>query len=89
MTTEPTDPLARTSLEALAAYREAQDKAIAADAAFRAAVHPAIWELHKEIGELARHVPGLAPVLHLAWEHVIDTRLDDVGRCCTTGPVEP
>jgi hypothetical protein len=41
------------------------------------------------IAELARHVPGLAPALHLAWEHVIDTRLDDVGRCCTTGPVEP
>ena len=73
--------------------------------AFRAAVHPTIWELHKEIGELdqaardassdmwiaelARHVPGLAPALHLAWEHVIDTRLDDIGRCCTTGPVEP
>jgi hypothetical protein len=71
------------------AYREAQDKANAADAAFRVAVHPKIWELHKEIAELARHVPGLAPALHLAWEHAIDTRLDDVGRCCTTGPVDP
>ena len=42
------------------------------------------------IAELARHVPGLAPALHLAWEHVIDTRLDDVGRYYAPDrPVEP
>jgi hypothetical protein len=58
---EPTDSLARASVQAVTAYHEAQGRANAADAAFRAAVHPAIWELHKEIAELARHVPGLAP----------------------------
>ena len=102
----PTDPLARASLAAVAEYRAAQAKANEADEAFRAGVHPRIWELHKEvaeldqaardatddmwIAELCRHFPGFAAALRLAWEHVIDTRLDRVGRCCAAGePIEP
>ena len=109
MTTEtttaatPADPLARASLAGLAAYRAAQDRANAADAAFRAAVHPKVWEAHKEIGELdqsardasddyriaelCRHFPAFAPALRLTWEHIIDTPLIDVGTCCS--PIEP
>ena len=103
---EPTDPLARASLEALAAYREAQAASNRADEAFRASVAPKIWELHKEfdeldqlvrdasmdmhVAELCRHAPGLAPAIRLLWAHVIDIRLDRVGRCCTDGgPIDP
>ena len=103
---EPTDALAGVSLEALAAYREAQDKANRADDAFRASVHPKVWEAHKEIveldqrardatgdmwiAELCRHFPAFAPALRLTWEHIIDTRLDRIGSCCTDGgPIEP
>ncbi len=80
-TAAPVDPLARASLEAVAAYREARGNANAAADAFRATVHPKVWEMHKQIdeldqiardatgdmwiAELCRHFPAFAPALRL------------------------
>lgn len=35
------------------------------------------------VAEMARHAPGLAPLLWMLWQHVMETRTADVGRCCT------
>ncbi len=83
----------------------ARAKVRALEERFRATVHPDIWKMHVEIDELeaearfesmmlhveelCRHLPGLAPALRLTWTHIIDTRTENVGRCCTTWPIEP
>ena len=80
-------------------YRATRARANPTDEAFRASVHPKVWEAHTEINELdqlahdatgdlwiaelCRHFPAFAPALRLAWEHIIDTALIDVGTCCT------
>ncbi len=44
--------------------------------------------LHVE--ELCRHFPGLAPSIRVMWMHVLDERMDRLGRCCTDGgPIVP
>ena len=43
--------------------------------------------LHVE--KLCRHLPGLALTVRVMWMHVINTRTVNVGRCCTSWPVEP
>ena len=105
----PTDPAEATAqppipadvVAAVAAHDEASEKARAAEAAFRAVVHPDVWKMHVEVEELwgearfegmmlhveelARHLPGLAPTSRVMWMHVLDERADRVGRCCTDG----
>ncbi len=42
------------------------------------------------VAELARHLPGLAPAIHLLWAHIVEARLQRVGTCCTDGgPIDP
>ena len=102
---EPTDPLARASLELLAEYRTAANARAEAERELGRHLSPAATELWRQlsdayvdangaandlhVAELARHLPGLAPTIRLLWAHVIDCRFENVGRCCTTGPVEP
>jgi hypothetical protein len=33
--------------------------------------------------EMARHAPGLAPMIRLLWEHAVQTSTDELGTCCT------
>ena len=98
---EPTDPLARISLELLAEYRVASEARDAADRALAEHLSPtavalgrtlsdAVTDMHGaeidlHVAELCRHLPGLAPAIRLVWMHVIDARLDRVGSCCTDG----
>jgi len=98
---EPTDPLARMSLELLAEYRVASEARDAADRALadylsstaqglERAVSDAVSDLHGattdfHVNELCRHLPGLAPAIRILWAHVLDCRLDRVGACCTDG----
>jgi len=98
---EPTDPLARISLELLAEYgvaseaRDAADRALAEHlsptaTAFVRALSDAVTDMHGaendfHVAELCRHLPGLAPAIRLVWMHVLDARLDRVGACCTDG----
>ena len=98
---EPTDPLARLSLELLAelraamAVRDGADRALAdylslTVVALERAVSDAVTDLHGattdlHVNELSRHLPGLAPAIRLLWAHVIDARLDRVGLCRTDG----
>ena len=98
---EPTDPLARESLELLAALREATRARADLDRRFRHYLSPEAIPLERElsdavvdehgaandlhVAELCRHLPGFAPTIRLLWAHVIDERPDRVGRCCTDG----
>ena len=98
---EPTDPLARASLEALDRYRATSRERSRAERALMEHLSPAATELYRvlsdadaeaqgastelHVAEVCRHFPGLAPALRLAWAHVIDCRLDAVGTCCTDG----
>jgi hypothetical protein len=38
-----------------------------------------IWQS----AELARHLPGLAPVIRMVWEHVVSVAYQNPGDCCT------
>ena len=98
---EPTDPLARISLELLAEYRVASEARDAADRALAEHLSPtavalgrtlsdAVTDLHAattdfQVAEVCRHAPGLAPAIRILWAHVLDCRLDRVGACCTGG----
>ena len=102
---EPTDPLASASVEALAAYRAAEKERSRLDREFERHLSPAALELWRQVSdahvdahgaandlhvaELARHLPGFGPAIRLLWAHVIDCRFENVGQCCTTGPVVP
>ena len=93
------------TVEALAAYRDAARERDRVERAFKRHLSPTALELYRalsdaidnercaatdlHVAELARHLPGFGPALRLLWAHVIDCRLDRVGSCCTTGPVEP
>jgi hypothetical protein len=106
ITVMPTDALARFSLEALTELRAAVAERSRLTAEFEAHLSPTAKALFREVSdaysesegaeirlhvsELARHFPGLAPAIRLAWAHVIDCRLDSVATCCTDGaPIEP
>ncbi len=94
----PTDPLARASLELLAALQEATRARADLERRFREHLSPAAVALDRElsdaisdehgaandlhVAELCRHLPGLAPTIRLLWAHVIDCRPHDVGACC-------
>ncbi len=100
------DALSAASLEALARYREPCVERQRAERAPMEHLTPVATELYQtvsdagseaqgasmdlHVAELMRHFPGLAPVLRVAWAHVIDCRLDAVGSCCTAGgPIDP
>ena len=105
VTPEPADQLAATSLEALAEAREADRERHKIDRAMQRHLSPAALELYRQlvdaidesrgawndvhVAELARHLPGFGPTIRLVWAHVIDERIERIGSCCTTGPVEP
>ncbi len=38
------------------------------------------YEMH--LVDLRRHFPAFAPALDMAWEHVMEQTLSDIGRCC-------
>ncbi len=99
-------PIPADVAEALGAYDDARAKANAADDAFGPSVHPDVWKMHVEVmelegaahfentrlhvEELCRHFPGLAPAIRVMWMHVLDERMDRLGRCCTNGgPIVP
>ena len=102
---EPTDPLARASLELLAEYRTAANARADAERALERHLSPGAMQAWRDVSdayvdangaandlhvvELARHLPGFGPTIRLLWAHVIDCRFENVGACCTTGPVEP
>ncbi len=101
----PDDAPARVALEALAEAREAYRRERELAAALEEYLSPKARELHREladaaaesrnawldvhVAELARHLPGFGPAIRLLWARVIDERIDRIGACCTTGPVEP
>ncbi len=99
-------PIPADVAAALVAHDEARAKAREAEAKFRASVHPDVWKMHVEleelegearfenmmlhVEELCRHFPGLAPAIRVMWMHVLDERMDRLGRCCTDGgPIVP
>ena len=98
---EPTDPLARHSLEALAELRATMQERPRLERELMEYLSPKARELYREVcdagsdvyvaevrlhvAELCRHFPGLAPAILLTWAHVIDCRLDNVGACCADG----
>ena len=43
----------------------------------------AITEATRHVAEIARHLPGVAPVIRMLFEHAIGEYLYDVGACCT------
>jgi hypothetical protein len=98
-TITPLDDLTADSLDALAEYQRVGDAVGPAHGALFATFTPeqhALWltleplvgeqqdaEIRLHLAEVARHFPAIAPTLTLLWEHCIDTRLPDTGRCCT------
>ena len=36
--------------------------------------------------ELIRHLPMIAPVAELVWEHILETDITDMGTCCVASP---
>ena len=99
------DALATVAREALAEARAADRRERELAEALEEHLSPKANELYREladvaaesrtawldvhVAELARHLPGLGPAIRLLWAHVIDERIDRIGACCTTGPVEP
>ena len=97
----PADPLVRASLGALAEAREAGRQRDAAERAMKRHLSPQAMAVYRalvdaidtergmwmdvRVAELARHFPGLAPAIQLAWAHVIDRRIDAIGGCCAPG----
>ena len=87
-------------------YRKAARKAGELEEQLRATLHPDIMNLIDELierrgvvadawtdlmgAELGRHLPGLAPVIMLLWDHVRNIHPRNVGHCCAgEGSYEP
>lgn len=92
------DGLAQMSRAFADDYRKAAEASADLQARLKEQLHPAIWRLVLEAiesasevadaaarlteAELERHLPGLAPMLSLLWEHCYEMRHEDAGTCC-------
>ena len=99
------DALVRMVMEALGEYRDAGRGRTRLERALKNHLSPQALPLYRalvdaidnersaavdlHVADLARHFPGFAPAIRLTWAHVIDCRMENVGRCCAAGTVEP